>query len=370
MFRSTGFFSIAAPALAFFFTAYAEVDSTFHVYLLFGQSNMAGGAGGSTDQAGRSFITDECDTNIRVKVMAFGDCNQNSNPCPKLKVNRKHGQWYTAFPPYHNCHEGVGPADEFGRVLLDSIRKDITIGFVPCALSGQNIAVFEKGKNASIDDHTRPVINGQKLASGAYEWMRDKCKIAQQTGVIKGILFHQGESNSGESTWPARVKKIVDDLKADLNLWDRIPFIAGEMRYDGCCKAHNVQVNKLPGLIPNCAVASAEGLERRSASDIYHFSMKGEKEFGVRYAKEFLKVASQEWIPRIGGTPVVEPLVRVKPVSVKSFTSETKIFSLDGSVARVNKTTGTVKMKTPGIYIVIDKTSTDNRTAVVPFIQN
>ena len=350
----------------------AEVDSLFHVYLLFGQSNMAGGAGGSTDQAGRALITDECDTNPRVKVMAFGDCNQNSNPCPNLKVVRKHGQSYTAFPPYHNCHEGVGPADEFGRVLLDSIRKDITIGFVPCALSGQNIAVFEKGKNAMIDDHTRPVINGQKLASGAYEWMRDKCKIAQQTGVIKGILFHQGESNSGESTWPDRVKKIVNDLKQDLNLWDSIPFIAGEMRYDGCCKAHNVQVNKLPGLIPNCRVASAEGLERRSASDNYHFSMIGEKEFGIRYAKEFLKVASQDWVPRIGDTITTSISKReiITPAKLTAITGPLTIYSLDGRVvADIENNRADIKkyMQTGKLYIVTRKVA-GKRSLAIPVI--
>ena len=72
----------------------AEVDSLFHVYLLFGQSNMAGGAGGSTDEAGRALITDECDTNPRVKVMAFGDCNQNSS------YSRGQPTYYRT-PPFH-----------------------------------------------------------------------------------------------------------------------------------------------------------------------------------------------------------------------------------------------------------------------------
>ncbi|MBN1600334.1 MAG: hypothetical protein JW915_01940 [Chitinispirillaceae bacterium] len=352
---------------------FAEVDPNFHIYLLFGQSNMAGGAGGSTDQAGRSLITDECDTNSRVKVMAFGDCNQNSNPCPNRKVQRKHQQWYTAFPPYHNCHEGIGPADNFGRTLLDSIRKDITIGFVPCALSGQNIAVFEKGKNAQIDDHTRPVVNGTKLPSGAYEWMRDKCKVAQQTGVIKGILFHQGESNSGEANWPERVKKIVDDLKADLNLWDSIPFIAGEMRYDGCCKNHNTQIAKLPGLIPNCAVASADGLQRRSATDNFHFNLPGTNEFGFRYAKAFLKLASNDWIPRIGSVKIASP----RSVTQRKITTTTNvalsIYTLDGHAIntfnKISTENALRTIKAKGVYIISRKL--ENGVIVsAPFIKN
>ena len=368
-------FTAAFMTLAIVWSSTAEPDPNFHCYLLFGQSNMAGGAGGSTDQAGRVLITDECDTNSRVKVMAFGDCNQNSNPCPSRKVERKHGKWYTAFPPYHNCHEGIGPADNFGRTLLDSIREDITIGFIPCALSGQNIAVFEKGKNATIDDHTRPVINGQKLASGAYEWMRDKCKIAQETGVIKGILFHQGESNSGESSWPARVKKIVDDLKADLNLWDSIPFIAGEMRYDGCCKAHNVQINKLPGLIPNCAVASAEGLQRRSASDNYHFNLTGTNEFGFRYAKEFLSLVNNEYMPRKGSVRVDQGDQGRSSLHrniVTASGSAVNVYTMKGRVIKSNQTTGIDNafrnIRSGGVYIVSRKLD-NGTTAIVPFVK-
>jgi hypothetical protein len=336
---------------------HAEPDPNFHIYLLFGQSNMAGGAGGSTDEAGRSLITNECDTNSRVKVMAFGDCNQNSNPCPSRKVERKHGNWYTAFPPYHNCHEGIGPADNFGRTLLDSIREDITIGFIPCALSGQNIAVFEKGRYANIDDHTRPVVNGQKLASGAYEWMVDKCKIGQETGVIKGILFHQGESNSGQQDWPGRVKKIVDNLKQDLNLWDSIPFIAGEMRYDGCCKAHNSLINQLPGLIPNCAVASAEGLQRRSMSDNYHFNLTGTNDFGFRYAEAFLGLVDQEYMPRIGTVQVKwQPSGALTVQQVINRNEMVNVYSLDGkkvlSVKSSNITAGKKLLQSGKVYLL------------------
>ena len=142
--------------------------------------------------------------------------------------------------------------------------------------------------------------------------MVKRCKIAQEKGVIKGILFHQGEADNGRSGWPNDVKSIVDNLKKDLGLWDSIPFIAGELRYDGCCKGHNTLVNKLPDLIPNCAVVSASGIERRLSRpdgqvDQYHFSTKGTKDFGKRYAEQFLKIAKNSWIPRIGTVKVDFP---------------------------------------------------------------
>jgi len=315
----------------------AEPDPNFHIYLLFGQSNMAGGGAGNNDGEGNNGVGDYCDTTSRVKVMAFTDCSSSSYPCPNMQINRTHNQWYTAFPPYHNCHEGIGPADGFGHTLLDSIREDITIGFIPCALSGEKIEVFQKGVNYPIDSWTQPTVdNGQKLSSGGYEWMVKRAKIAQESGVIKGILLHQGEANSGQQDWPNKVKGIIDDLKQDLDLWDSIPFIVGELRYDGCCPSHNPIINKLPDMIPNCAVASAEGLERRLSRtdgqyDQYHFSTQGFKDFGFRFAEEFLKLSDQEWIPRIGTVAAKwQPSGALTVQQVIQRNEMVNIFSLDG----------------------------------------
>ena len=41
---------------------------------------------------------------------------------------------------------------------------------------------------------------------------------AQKDGVIKGILLHQGESNTNDSIWPQKVKKVYDKLLKDLDL--------------------------------------------------------------------------------------------------------------------------------------------------------
>lgn len=280
----------------------AEPDPNFHCYLLFGQSNMAGGGAGNNDGERTSKVGDYCDTTSRVKVLAWGDCNGTPNPCPKYSLNRTHDEWYTAFPPYHNCHEGIGPADGFGRTLLDSIREDITIGFIPCALSGMNINVFQKGGHGQIASWTQPK---PSIGNDGYSWMVKRCKIAQETGVIKGILLHQGEANSGQASWPDVVAGIIKDLKQDLGLTDDVPFIAGELRYDGASANHNPIVNRLPGKIKNCAVASAEGCERRQsrtdgAYDQYHFSVDGYKKLGYNFATEFLQLADQEWVPRIG----------------------------------------------------------------------
>jgi hypothetical protein len=354
-------FSTTACIIAFYFiNSSAAPDPDFHLYLLFGQSNMAGGCKVGVNAT-------DCDTSSagaqRVKVLAWGDCNTMSTACTSYKLVRTYDKWYTAFPPYHNCSEAIGPADYFGKTLIDSIRDNIKIGFIPCALSGQAIAVFEKGSNSAISDYTQPVNGANKVASDGYGWMVRRCKIAQQTGVIKGILFHQGESNAGEGdAWVTKVVTIVKNLKTDLSLSDSIPFIAGELRYDGCCAGLNPYVNKLPTKTTNCKVASASGLQKRETEgDNYHFSTPSMREFGVRYAKAFLSVASNTLVPR-KGTVAVKALKAEKAVSVSSISAWDDgaiIYSLDGKRISVihpsNKENNWRGMKAENVYLVSRK---------------
>jgi hypothetical protein len=278
----------------------AAPDPNFHIFLCFGQSNMAGGA--------KPGDTIDCDTSSltaqRVKVLAFTDCASMSTACANLKIVRTHDQWYTAFPPYNNCGEGIGPMDYFGKTMIDSIRGDIKIGFVPCALSGQSIKVFLKGSTDTISSYAQPA----GISRDAYAWMVKRAKIAQESGVIKGILFHQGETDNGQAWWVNTAKGVFNGLKKDLNLGD-IPIVLGELLQERaeadtgkagpCCTAHNTLIHQLASDMPNCAVASSKGLHMR-ANDKYkaHFDLPGMRELGRRYAKEFLKLASTESVPR------------------------------------------------------------------------
>ncbi|MBN1306732.1 MAG: hypothetical protein JXA18_02355 [Chitinispirillaceae bacterium] len=356
----------------------AEPDPNFHIYLLFGQSNMAGPCNNDNAIAeARDPQPEDCDTTPRVKVLAWGDCSRDSKPCPSLPLKRTYDRWYTAFPPYHNCHEGIGPADYFGKMLLDSIREDISIGFVPCALSGQKIEVFMKGKNAPIDAHTQPTNGSQKITSGGYEWMVKRAKIAQQTGVIKGILLHQGESNSGEGdAWVTKVKGIAADLKKDLGLGD-IPFIAGELIQDPAAdpnaKNLNPYVNKLPEVIPHCAVASSKDFVVRPG-DTYrlHFSCSGIREFGRRYARAFLKLADNDFVPRKGTVKTRSGRSAVHQFVVNTTGGTVTIYTLLGRIVGSNQAAGIDNafhnIRSGGVYLVSRKLD-DGRTAVVPVIK-
>jgi hypothetical protein len=240
-------------------------DPSFHVFLLIGQSNMAG------DPAPEAEDKTE---NPRVKVLAYDNC-------PNL--GRTYNEWYTASPPLHNCYFGLGPGDYFGKALAEAFPT-ATIGLVPNAIPGVDIDFFRKGVVSSRrDEFTIPPDNHW---SGAYEWVIERAQLAQQSGVIRGILFHQGESNTNQGAWVGQVKEMVEDLRADLGLGD-VPFIAGELLQGGCCAVHNTYVNQLPDQITNTLVVSSSGL---SGSDTAHFDLAGQRILGQRYADALLQL--------------------------------------------------------------------------------
>ncbi len=243
-------------------------DPNFHIYLVFGQSNMDGaGAIESQDRVG----VDE-----RFKVMGALDCSGDHT--------HQLGKWTTATPPLVRCGTGLGISDYFGRTMVQELPSGIKIGIVPVAVSGCDIGLFDK-------------VNYGSYVSSAPSWMKDiinsyggnpygrlveVAKLAQKEGVIKGILFHQGETNTNNPEWKNKVADVVKNLKADLQLGD-VAFLAGELlaSSDACCSSHNVEVNKLPSLIPNAHVISSAGL---LGADGAHFSSASYREFGKRYA--------------------------------------------------------------------------------------
>lgn len=269
-------------------------DPNFHVYLCFGQSNMEGNAAIEA--------VDKQNVPERFKMMAAVDF---SNP------NRKMGQWYTAVPPL--CRQGTGltPADYFGRTLVENLPEQISVGVINVAVGGAKIELFMAEKKDAY-------INGEA------QWFKNYCaaygndplgrliemgKIAQKTGVIKGILLHQGESNNGEAAWAGKVAKVYKRICYYLGLNpDEVPLLAGETLYEnmgGGCSWHNKAA--LPNLkkeIPNSYVISAKDIPG-NGTDAWHFSAAGYRELGKRYAQKMLEILSQD-------TSVDAPIVDVQ----------------------------------------------------------
>ncbi|MBQ2167246.1 MAG: hypothetical protein II447_10760, partial [Bacteroidaceae bacterium] len=119
---------------------------------------------------------------------------------------------------------------------------------------------------------------------------------ASHQGVIKGILLHQGCSNTGDQQWPAKVNKIYNDLLNDLHLNAAdVPLIAGELlskEFNGACASMNDIIQTLPKTIKNCRVVSSQGCP--GAMDRLHFTAEGYRMIGKRYAEEMLKAMKKK----------------------------------------------------------------------------
>lgn len=264
-------------ALALWGMGVSAQDPNFHIYLCFGQSNMEGNA--------RIEPQDTAGVDGRFMVMAAVDC-------PDL--NRTKGEWYRAVPPLARCHTGLTPADYFGRTLVANLPEKVRVGVINVAVGGCKIELFDED-------------SCQTYVAGAPEWMKNMVREydgnpyarlvelgrkAQKDGVIKGILLHQGESNTNESIWPQKVKKVYDRLLKDLNLEpNSVPLLAGELvgkSQNGACASMNAIIATLPQVIPSAHVISSEGCE--GVSDHLHFSAQGYRKLGKRYAQKMLSL--------------------------------------------------------------------------------
>jgi hypothetical protein len=241
-------------------------DPNFHLFLLIGQSNMAGTP---TPEA-----VDEV-PNSQIQVLGYEDCD--------APQERRYDEWAVAIPPLHGCAGGLGPGDYFGKAVARA-HPEARIGLIPCAIPGVDIDFFRKGVVSSRRGEF--AIPPDNHWPGAYEWVTSRARLAQQAGVIRGILFHQGESDAGDPDWPGKVAEMVRDLRADLKL-GKVPFLAGELMHSRGGADHNPLVARLPDLIDEAYVISAAGLVPH---DDYHFNLADQRTLGTRYAEKFLAV--------------------------------------------------------------------------------
>jgi hypothetical protein len=164
---------------------------------------------------------------------------------------------------------------------------EATILLVPCGISGVDIDFFRKGVVSSRRDEF-PIPPDDQW-SGAYDWVLERARLAleEEDAAIRGILFHQGESDTGSPEWVGKVAEMLDDLRADLGFGEEVPFLAGELLQGGCCDSHNPLINELPDSITNAHVISSDGL---SGMDEAHFDLQGQRELGQRYADKMLEL--------------------------------------------------------------------------------
>jgi len=224
--------------------ALQAADANFHLYLLIGQSNMAG----------------------RGKIEL-----QDKVAVPRVLMLNKANEWVSAADPisFDKPIAGVSLGRTFGIEMAKADPK-VKIGLIPCAVGGTPIRRWQQ-------------------KGDLYKAALKRAKIAQKDGVIKGILWHQGESDSGKE---ATAKIYAQQLQAMIAAWrkdlgnDNTPVVVGEMgRFFNRAKFKPVvdaALKALPGNVKYAAWVSAKGLEHKG--DVVHFNAAGYREFGKRYA--------------------------------------------------------------------------------------
>ncbi len=231
------------------------IKDNFYIFLLIGQSNMAG----------RGTVEPE-----------------DKMPIDRVLTLNAAGEWVPAIDPIHFDKPVAGTG--LGRTFAAEITRDhpgVTIGLVPCAVGGSPIDSWQPGafypetKSHPWDDALRRV------------------HIALQSGTLKGILWHQGESDSNPDHAPAYAGKLTDlitRVRAALNAPD-VPFIAGEMGHfpgkpwDTSHEQVDKATRALVDHVPHTAYVSSEGLTDRG--DKLHFNSASYRELGRRYADAY-----------------------------------------------------------------------------------
>ena len=199
----------------------------FHLYLLIGQSNMAG----------------------RGRMSA-----EDRKPREGILMLNAENQWVPAAHPLHfdKTSAGVGLGMSFAETMAKQ-NPGVTIGLIPCAVGGTPLSRWVKGGD---------------LSQAAIA----RAKVAMEAGQLRGILWHQGESDSARertaNTYGQRLAQMVADLREALGAKD-VPFVAGELgvfyiespQRGPEAKTVNAALQRVGENVPNAACASAKGLD-------------------------------------------------------------------------------------------------------------
>lgn len=232
----------------------------FHLFLLAGQSNMAG----------RGVVAPE-----------------DRQPDPRVLMFDREGRWTPAVDPMHWDIPSAGTG--LGRSFAFEVAKatpGVTIGLIPCAAGGSPIDTWKPGR---FHDQTK---------SRPWDDAMQRAAAALPDGTLKGILWHQGESDGKPElaeTYGAKLVDLVARFRSELKA-PRIPFLAGQIgkfadapwtpEFAAIDAAHR----RLPNLVADAAFVSADGLAHKG--DKVHFDSASYRELGRRYAAAYLRLRS------------------------------------------------------------------------------
>jgi hypothetical protein len=221
-------------------------DAELQLFLLIGQSNMAG----------------------RGRVEA-----EDRRSDPRVVMLTRDLTWVPAADPVHFDKDiaGTGLCSQFARSLL-AADPTLRIGLIPCAMGGSSLDQWQPG-GALYADAVR------------------RTREALKRGRLAGILWHQGESDSEpalRATYADRFARMIARLREDLGA-PATPLVIGELgHFFPPARDFNRALPDLARRVPHCGLATAEGLVDKG--DKLHFDAASLRRYGERYAAAYLRL--------------------------------------------------------------------------------
>ncbi|MDZ7634485.1 MAG: sialate O-acetylesterase [Bacteroidales bacterium] len=229
------------------------------LFVLAGQSNMAGRG-----------LVEPCDT----------------LPHPRIFSVTPDKRWVVAKEPlqlYQSALTGLGPGLAFAKALIEELDEDTYIGLVPCAVGGSSV------ENWLSDS----LYNGVRLKSN----FSDKVRWAEEYGTVKGIIWHQGESDATPEKLPSfkqDITELFDYFRREAGD-QQLPVIAGELGIFPAVEKSRQEYHKVNDILheiamddPNTALVRSFGM--RSKADNVHFDGPSQRIMGKRYAAAWLSL--------------------------------------------------------------------------------
>lgn len=261
-------------------------SSRFHLFLLAGQSNMSG----------------------RGKVKP-----QDLKPHDRVVMLNQNNAWVPAIDPLHfdKPNVGVGLGKTFAIDYLNQ-HPGVTVGLIPCAVGGSPISSWKPNAKFAV------------TGTFPYDDAIRRVKSALECGTLKGILWHQGESDSKPSLakdYEQNLHELIARFRKEFGM-PNLPFVAGQMGqfkaspWSKSKKIVDAAHRSLPEKVRNTGCVSSDGLSHKG--DNLHFDAYSCRELGHRYYKVFQTILAgkakalppAEANSRVTGSPLKAAKVR------------------------------------------------------------
>ncbi|XP_054790909.1 probable carbohydrate esterase At4g34215 [Prosopis cineraria] len=236
--------------------------SDLQIFILSGQSNMAGRGGVIRHPHNHNqwdgFVPPEC------------------RPDPSIVRLNAHLRWEPAAEPLHADIDaakvcGVGPGMSFANAVRPHVRGG-ALALVPCAVGGTAIKEWARG---------------EKLYEEMVKRARESAK--SKRSEIKALLWYQGESDTlvehDAEAYRVHMEKLIQNVREDLHL-PSLPIIqvaiaSGDEKYIERVREAQKSIN-----LPNVVCVDAKGLPLKE--DNLHLTTEAQVQLGQMLADAYL----------------------------------------------------------------------------------